>query len=454
MKDKNSKSLRTEFLGFFVISLVASMVFGMMSYIIVENLYFKAKQDIYETEKLNATILIEEMGKILEIEQTKDHWADKLGALNFDASLYFINIVDEQGSILYRSHQAEPQQKDYILYRAINLNGENGIIFLEGLYKDRPYEENVLVMVIILISVILFIFVFFRLANNRINYIHEISETVGRISQGDLESQIKISGQDELTWLAGNINRMGQSIKERNAIEEKMEKSKKELITNMAHDLSTPLTSIIGYLNLIKDRKFPDENKLVEYVEICYNKSQQLKQLISKLFEYSKLTSEALKLEKTNLDVNRLVDQIKVEYSHLIEDNYLQIELELNPEKPFIYADPILMVRVFENLIHNAIKYAKKPGVLKIRTIIENEDVLITFSNSIDKRQFKNDDMRRIFERMYIKDQSRSHGSGSGLGLAISREMVELNGGKIWSQLEDDQIVFIIRFRNINTFKL
>ena len=179
-----------------------------------------------------------------------------------------------------------------------------------------------------------------------------------------------------------------------------------------------------------------------------------MKQLISKLFEYSKLTSEAIKLEKTNLDVNRLIDQIKVEYSHLIEENNLQIELDLNVEKPYIYADPILIVRVFENLIHNAIKYSKKPGVLKIRSMIENEDVLVKFSNNIDRKQFKNDDMKRIFERMYIKDQSRSQGSGSGLGLAISREMVELNGGKIWSQLEENQIVFIIRFRNIDSYQI
>jgi signal transduction histidine kinase len=452
LKDKNSKSLRTEFLGFFVISLVASMIFGLMSYFIVENLYFKAKLDIYETEKLDATVIIEELKTTLETGQSIDHLRDKLEAPRFNASIYFINIVDENGTVLFRSKQEEPQQRDYILYRTLNLNGENNIIFLEGQFSDRPYEENVLVMVIILMSVILFIFVFFRLANNRINYIHEISETVGRISKGDLESQIRISGQDELTWLAGNINMMGQSIKERNALEEKMEKSKKELITNMAHDLSTPLTSIIGYLNLIKDRKYSDESKLVEYIEICYNKSQQLKQLISKLFEYSKLTSEAIQLEKTNLDVNRLIDQIKVEYSHLIEENQLQIELSLNPEKPFIYADPILVVRVFENLIHNAIKYAKKPGVLRIKSVIENDDVLITFSNNIDKRQFKKDDMMRIFERMYIQDQSRSQGSGSGLGLAISREMVELNSGKIWSQLQDDQIVFIIRFRNINPY--
>lgn len=454
MKDKNTKSLRTEFLGFFVISLVASLVFGLMSYLIVENLYFKAKQDLYEVEKNDATAIIEEMKSILETTLDAGHFNDKLSHLNYDTSTYFINIVDEQGSVLYKSHPEEPQQRDYILYRAFNLNGENNIIFLEGLYKDRPYEENVLVMVIILMSVILFIFVFFRLANNRINYIHEISETVGRISKGDMASRIRISGQDELTWLADNINMMGQSIRERSLLEEKMEKSKKELITNMAHDLSTPLTSIIGYLNLIKERKYKDESNLAEYVEICFNKSQQLKQLISKLFEYSKLTSEAIKLEKTNLDVNRLIDQIKVEYSHLIEENNLQIELDLNVEKPYIYADPILIVRVFENLIHNAIKYSKKPGVLKIRSMIENEDVLVKFSNNIDRKQFKNDDMKRIFERMYIKDQSRSQGSGSGLGLAISREMVELNGGKIWSQLEENQIVFIIRFRNIDSYQI
>lgn len=447
LKSNPNKSLRTEFLGYFLISIVVSIIFGLISFYIIEKLYYKAKFESYEIEKENANNYLNDLYSKLEKLTDIDSLSNELIELNNTNTIYYISVVDENGEVLYKSSDDGLQQRDYILYRTVTIQNQSNIVFLEGDYIDKSYEEDILAMIIILISIVLFIFIFFRLANKRINYIHEISESVDKISKGDLDSPIVLSGNDELTNLADGINSMSQSIKERNEYEDQIEKSKKELITNMSHDLRTPLTSIIGYLNLIKDKNYENDKKLSEFVEICFNKSQQLKQLINRLFEYSKLTSENINLEKINLDVNRFINQIKGEYSHIVEKNNLSFELVLDKNKPFIVADPLLIVRVFENLIYNAVKYAKKPGILIIKSSILKDGVLITISNTIDKKQFNKDDMDNIFERMFIKDKSRSEGKSSGLGLAISREIVELNSGKIWAEIIDENIVFFLKFR-------
>lgn len=436
-------------MGYFFISIIAAVVFGVLSFYIIESSYSQAKLELNIEEKENAELFIDELNNRLEDLPSIEDLEYEIGYLLSSDGVYHINVVDEKGALLYSSSEDTQQQRDFILYRTFTIKGENNILFLEGKYKDRSYEEDILAMIIILISIILFVFIFFRLANRRINYIHEISESVDSISIGDHDSPIILSGNDELTFLADNINYMSRSIKEKKEHEIKIERSKKELITNMSHDLRTPLTSIIGYLSLIVDSNYEDENKLNEYANICYTKSQQLKKLINRLFEYSKLTSEKLKVEKVNLDINRFINQIRGEYSHIVEENNLKFEVNLTEIKPRISGDPLLMVRVFENLIYNAVKYAKKPGKLTIATSVKGDYVLIQVANTIDKKQFKKGDMENIFDRMFIKDKSRSGGKSSGLGLAISREIVEMNNGRIWAEISGGNIVFFMRFKKI-----
>lgn len=449
MRSSSIKSLRTEFLGYFFISIVAAVVFGVISFYIIESIYSQAKLEMNILEKENAELFIDDLNTKLEEMSDVDNLEYEMGYLFNSVAKYRISIVDETGALLYSSSEDSQKQRDFILYRTFTINGENNIVFLEVQHKDRSYEEDILAMIIILISIILFVFIFFRLADRRINYIHEISESVDSISIGDLDSPINISGNDELTLLADNINYMSRSIKERNEYEEKIERSKKELVTNMSHDLRTPLTSIIGYLSLIVEGNYEDENKLNEYANVCYTKSQQLKKLINRLFEYSKLSSEKVKVEKVSLDVNRFIDQVKGEYSHIVEENNLEFEVELDSSKPHISGDPLLIVRAFENLIYNAVKYSKKPGKLKIASTVEGDYVVIQVANTIDKKQFRKGDMENIFDRMFIKDKSRSGGKSSGLGLAISREIVELNNGRIWAEIVGGNIVFFMRFKKL-----
>ncbi len=449
MRSNSIKSLRTEFLGYFFISIITAVVFGLLSFYIIDNLYSQANLELSIEEKENAELFIKDLKDKLDGLSSLDEMEYEISRLLNSDGIYHINVVDEKGELLYNSSEGTQQQRDFILYRTISINGSNNILFLEGKYKDRSYEEDILAMIIILISIILIVFIFFRLANRRINYIHEISQSVDSISVGDHDNPIVLSGNDELTFLADNINFMSRSIKERKENEIKIERSKKELITNMSHDLRTPLTSIIGYLSLIIEGNYEDDNKLNEYASICYTKSQQLKKLINRLFEYSKLTSEELKVEKVNLDINRLISQVRSEYSHIVEENNLKFEMKLTEAKPKISGDPLLLVRVFENLIYNAVKYAKKPGKLTIATSVKNDYVMIQVVNAIDKKQFKKGDMENIFDRMFIKDKSRSGGKSSGLGLAISREIVEMNDGRIWAEISGGNIVFFMRFKKV-----
>lgn len=449
MRSKSGKSLRTEFLGYFFISIVTAVVFGIISFYIIASIYAQATLELNIEEKENAERFIDDMSNRLDGLSSIDGVVSEISYLLSTDGVYQINVVDEKGELLYSTSKDTQQKRDYILYRTFTINGNNNILFLEGRYKDRSYEEDILAMIIILMSIILFVFIFFRLANRRINYIHEISESVDRISVGDHESPIILEGNDELTLLADNINYMSRSIKDRKDYEVKIERSKKELITNMSHDLRTPLTSIIGYLSLIVDGNYKDEKMLNEYASICYKKSQQLKKLINRLFEYSKLTSEKLKVEKVDLDINRFIDQIRGEYFHIAEENNLKFEVKLTEEKPHISGDPLLMVRVFENLIYNAVKYAKTPGKLTIATSVKGEYVMVQVANTVEKKQFKKGDMENIFDRMFIKDRSRSGGKSSGLGLAISREIVEMNDGRIWAEIIGSNIVFFMRFKKI-----
>ncbi len=450
MRKNEVKSLRTEFLGFFIISIMAAIVFGAVSFFMVERLYARVTIEQQENEREE---IIQEIDALLEKIQKIDEGRSlnsQLSELVRHTSQQ-ISVVDANGQSIYQNYMEPLSQRDYVFYRTFAYDGQNHILFIEGQYSERTFEEELLVVVIIMVSLMLFVFIFFRLANNRINYIHEISKIVDRISKGDLNSRIDRTGMDELTLLADNINAMADAIQERKDLEEKMEKSKRELITNMAHDLSTPLTSMIGYLDLIDEKNTIHDESVKQYLAICIKKAQQLKALIGKLFEYSKLSSQSIKIENQRLDINRLMQQVRSEYYLLLQKNELDFELSTTEEKLYVEADPDLLVRVFDNLIHNAIKYAKKPGALEVVTEVEGSQVTIVFSNRVEKKQFKKQDVGRMFERMYTMDASRTTGTGSGLGLAISREIVEMNKGKIQATLHGDKLSIELDFKKIDS---
>ena len=220
-------------------------------------------------------------------------------------------------------------------------------------------------------------------------------------------------------------------IKELIENEKNSEKTKNELITNIAHDLRTPLTSVVGYLEILATNEKLTEDQKKEYLRIAYEKSKKLGELIEDLFSYTKVSLNAMSLKLDNIDIIILLNQLIEELYPLFEKNNLSFEFDSNVKSLEIVADPKLLSRLFENLLNNAIKYGKDGKRILIRLHkIDQEDFyvsIINYGNIIPK-----DSLEKLFERFYRVDESRNSAiSGTGLGLAIAKNIVDMHRGKI-----------------------
>lgn len=273
--------------------------------------------------------------------------------------------------------------------------------------------------------------------------IEAMAQGVKEIAKGNLAYRIEEKGQDEMALLTKNINQMAEELMVNIEKEREVEKQKNELITNVSHDLRTPLTSIMGYLRLLRDAKYDNREQYDEYIKIAFSKSEQLKNLIEDLFEYTKLTNESIVLEKQEVCINEMLDQLIEELVPQAEEHGLSFVKEFSEERIYANIDSEKIVRVFDNLLMNAIKYSKDEGEITVSLRKEETNIQISVANQSE--EFTKEELKNLFERFYKKDQSRSRISeGSGLGLAIAKSIVDLQGGEIRAEYEDGVVRFII----------
>lgn len=275
-------------------------------------------------------------------------------------------------------------------------------------------------------------------------YIDEIMNGIDKITSGDLEHVIEEKGDSALSRLAFNINKLNKGFKVSIEDQIKNEKLKSELVTNVSHDLKTPLTSIINYTDILLRENISEEEK-EEFVKILNRKSLKLKKLIEDLFEISKINSGKVELTTGNVDVVELVDQSIAEYSdtEIYTDKNLTFVIKPFTNKIEMDLDGKKMSTVFENLINNALKYSQKDTRVFVDIEEIGKGIKICFKNlSSIPLDF---DKEEIFERFTRGDKSRnSNINGSGLGLAIARSIVELHGGIMYIDFDGDLFKVII----------
>lgn len=357
------------------------------------------------------------------------------------------NVMDRDNKIHYENGKRLIiyENKEYDSLYPISFTDGYGYVVVKGVpYGTVVYDKYDNSLLAVLFAFAAFIISFYFITSRKMQYIENVSAGLLEISKGNLDFRIKKVGDDEIASLADNINNMAEELKNKIEKEREVEKAKNELITNVSHDLRTPLTSIKGYLGLIKDKKYRDGAQLEDFINIAYNKSEKLQSLINDLFEYTKLSNNGISINKEIIAINELLEQLTDELVPICEENEIVIEKNFYKEKINVSIDADKMVRVFENLLMNAVRYSLKPGIVKLSLLNEDEYAVIKIENqcvSISK-----EDVERIFERFYRAEKSRSRETGgSGLGLAIAKSIIELHGGTISAAYNEPTIIFTVK---------
>lgn len=308
-------------------------------------------------------------------------------------------------------------------------------------------SELVIVIGYVLVGIMVFSVTFLLLQERSISYISRISDAVQNISEGDLNTTIDVVGDDEFSSMAANLNRMVEDIRRLIDKEREAERTKNELITNVAHDLRTPLTSIIGYLELLSNKSSPLPPEVQgKYLDIAYSKSKRLEKLIEDLFGFTKLNYGKISMHVSKVDIIKLLGQLLEESYPNFSNKNLSYELQSNVPAKVILADGNLLARLFDNLINNAIKYGAegKRVLVKVHAMADTVQVSVTNYGYV----IPTEELPLIFEKFYRVEHSRSANTGgTGLGLAIVKNIVDMHGGDITVKSDLNGTVFTVTLK-------
>lgn len=308
--------------------------------------------------------------------------------------------------------------------------------------------STISVLLFVLLGILLFSLVFLLLQRKMARDIETIAHAVKQISEGDLSTRLELEGEGELTDIAENLNRMEEDIQELIDKERTSEQSKTDLITNVAHDLRTPLTSILGYLELLRKNQKLSPEMQQKYLDIAYNKSVRLQKLIEELFGFTKLSYGKINMNVTKVDIVELLAQLLEESYPNFQKNGLSYDFVSNRKSQIIEADGDLLARLFDNLIGNAIKYGKEGKRVRVSLRADRESVTIKIVNY--GYVIPENELPLIFDRFYRTDHSRTNASGpggTGLGLAIVKNITDMHHGTVSVSSDLSGTVFTVRLK-------
>ena len=304
-------------------------------------------------------------------------------------------------------------------------------------------SDVVVILVYVLIGILAFSITFLLLQEKSAAYIGRISDAVERISEGDLNTQVEVVGDDEFSSMASNLNKMVEDIRRLMDKERESERTKNELITNVAHDLRTPLTSIIGYLELLSGQVVLPPDMQKKYIDTAYSKAKRLEKLIEDLFGFTKMNYGKLAMHVSKVDIVKLLGQLLEESYPNFANKGLSYELQSNVPAKIITADGNLLARLFDNLINNAIKYGAEGKRVTVKVTAEADTVQVSVANY--GYVIPAEELPLIFDKFYRVEQSRStHTGGTGLGLAIVKNIVDMHGGTITVKSDLNGTVFTV----------
>lgn len=265
--------------------------------------------------------------------------------------------------------------------------------------------------------------------------IKEISDSLNDILNTDTNNLINISSSDEdIKKLATTLNINLKELRKQKLQYENGNQELKRVVTNILHDLRTPLTAINGYIDLMKNDKLSKEQE--KYLSIIYNKSNELIELTEQLFDYSKAIDNNVELNKEKCCMNEVLEEVLVSYYTVFKENGITPEISICENKIYKMLNKASVVRIFENILSNISKYSN--GNFKAEL---GDNGIITFSNKA--RMLDATTVEKIFDRYFTVENAKK---STGLGLSIAKQLVELNGGKILAKYIDENLIIQIMF--------
>ena len=309
---------------------------------------------------------------------------------------------------------------------------------LDNIY-ELVFERAYFIFIIFGTTLIIVLSLLYKLLNKIFSYVFAVSESADKLFDKNVEY---INLPPEMVEVEKKLNHFKtESIKNERLAREN-EQKKDELIVYLAHDIKTPLTSMIGYLSLLSEIKDMPQEQRNRYIDIALDKSYRLEYLINELFDVARFNSEKIVLEKEEINLNLMLEQIADDFYPTLKEMNKKINFT-SDEKTILYADPDKLSRVFNNLIKNAVNYSKENTDIDISILNKENQATVKITNK--GKQIPKEKLDKIFEKFYRLDSSRtSKAGGSGLGLAIAKEIVELHGGRIYAESDMKETTFSV----------
>nr|WP_275695654.1 HAMP domain-containing sensor histidine kinase [Fredinandcohnia sp. SECRCQ15] len=287
---------------------------------------------------------------------------------------------------------------------------------------------------------------FFYERQKYVNYLlTKMINEIDYISEGHFNQKITIEDNSVIGELGEKVNQIITQVEKAIVDQKESAQIKNDLITNVAHDLRSPLTSIVGYLNLIHEDRYKNEVELRYYIQIIHQKSKDLHQLMNDLFEYTLVQNKEALINEVPINIEEMLNQLAVQFQFQVKEAGMEMRQYLSSvNSPIVMGDGNKLARMFENLIQNAIRYGQDGKYIDITLSETNKLIEIEITNY--GQVIPSIDLPYIFERFYRVEKSRSqHTGGSGLGLAIVKSIVELHGGNIIVESSLGRTAFIVR---------
>ena len=323
----------------------------------------------------------------------------------------------------------------------------NGIFMIKQSLRLGPFQTQIWSYQRIIIALFMVIdawVVWWRL--RRRYHLYQMNHIIGElhyIAQGHLDHRIPFRLKGSEQHVISSVNALVDSAVKSMDDERKIEKSKDELITNVSHDLRTPLTSIIGYLGLIEDKQYQSEEDILKYTHTAYEKAKQMKNLVEDLFEYTKVQQHGAPVNIMQIDLNQLLEQLTASFELEGQHRGIEISSKVVPNPLMIEADPEKLGRVFNNLVANAFKYGNGASYIRVDAHQRADKVEVTVAN--DGTPIPAQSLDHLFERFYRAEASRSRATGgTGLGLAIVKSIVDLHHGTVTVTSDENETAVVV----------